>query len=91
VSRYSIPELTEMINAVRRLGAVVILHESYPRWRHQLIVKPKRGGRAKELEVWVEGSRWVIERALKAVLLGAELARRPPKRAVRSSMRVEES
>jgi hypothetical protein len=80
VSKYSIPDLTEMINEVRKLGTVVILHESYPRWRHQLIVKPKRGGRAlKELEVWVEGARGVIEQALKAVLLGAELVRRSPK------------
>jgi hypothetical protein len=79
VPKYSIPELTEMIDSVRQLGTVVTLTKAYPRW-HQLLIKPKRGGRTlKKLEVSVVGARWEIEEVLKAVLLGAELVRRLPK------------
>jgi hypothetical protein len=38
VPKYSIPELTEMIDSVRQLGTVVTLTKTYPRW-HQLLIK----------------------------------------------------
>jgi hypothetical protein len=76
--KYLIPELAEMIDAVKQLGAVVTLTKPYR--QHQLLIKPPRGrGIPSKLEVNLVGARWQIEEVLKAVLLGAELVQRPPK------------